>query len=134
MIGEWRVAEPSILRAGGQEATLGGVIWVISSALDWTGWPTALLLLASLVIVPLGLGLVTRSDPHARECWFDRMRFRLLLPAALALVMAFALPPGFPAATLSMPWLAVTGLVAWYGINRLRRGRRSVADLCQDAG
>jgi hypothetical protein len=57
------------------------------------------------------------------------------LPAALLLGWAFLLPQGLPAAALSLPWLATTGLLALLGLARAWHHRRGpLAELCIDAG
>ena len=67
------------------------------------------LLLAPLLLVPLGLRLLDQVAPGASP----RSRLQVaVVPAATLLAAAFALPPGGPAAALSMPWLIVAGLVA----------------------
>ena len=93
-----------------------------------------MLLLASLVIVPLGLGLVVSSDLRDRRVWPWRMAVRLQFPAALALMASVALPAGPLAAVLAVPWLVTTGLVALHGLWRLWRGSRRTSEVCLDAG
>jgi len=107
-------------------AAAGGAVW--AALLLWrppspgeAGWADALLLLAPLALVPLGLRLVPPDEPRgaAAGCW--RAALALQLPAALALAAAFALPPGAAAAALALPWLAVAATMALYGLTRLRR-------------
>ncbi len=102
-----------------------------------TGWAVALLLLAPLVLVPLGLRLV--EPPDGRAAWAFRAAVVLQAPAALALVGAFALPAGPAAGALAVPWLAVTGLAAVAGLARLWRRRRrrddgGIEDVALDLG
>jgi MFS family permease len=114
-----------------RSAGLGAVAWVAALVL-WPRWEVALLLLAPLVVVPLGLALAASPD---RQPWPWRAAVWLQLPAALALLGAFALNTGPWAALLAVPWLAVTVLAALHGLVRLRsRGPGPVEELCIDAG
>jgi len=115
-------------------APAGGVAWVAGLLALRPGWPEAMLLLASLVVVPLGLGRVAPSDLRDRRVWPWRAAARLQLPAALALILAFARPPGPLAAGLALPWLVVAGLVALSGLLRFWRGSRRTAEVGLDAG
>ncbi len=69
----------------------------------------ALFLLAPLVIVPLGFRLLEVAVPGSRPPGFV---LGAALPAAVLLVVAFRLSAGPAAATLAVPWLAVTGITA----------------------
>jgi hypothetical protein len=119
---------------------LGGVIWI--AAVVWvrpspfdTGWAVVLLLLAPLVLVPLGLRLANRPPENGGVSLLLRAAATLQLPAAVLLVLAFALPPGDVAAALSLPWLLTTGLIALAGLLRIRkRGLVPWEELCLDAG
>jgi hypothetical protein len=73
-----------------------------------------LLLLAPLVIVPLGLRVAQwqRSPPPA-----------VVLGAAVVLVLSFFLPRGVAAALLTAPWLVVAAGVALGASARWNRGR-----------
>jgi hypothetical protein len=68
-----------------------------------------LLLLAPLVLVPLGFRLLAVAAPGSEPPTVLRM---VAIPAALLLALSFALPQGPLAAALALPWLGVTGLVA----------------------
>jgi hypothetical protein len=48
----------------------------------------------------------------------------LQLPAALPLMVAFALPPGIPAVLCALPWVLYTGLLALVGLSRWWSHRR----------
>ena len=92
-----------------------------------------MLLLASFVVVPLGLGLAVSADPRSRSMpW--RLAVRLQGPAALALSASFAVTAGGLAGLLALPWLATTVLVALHGVWRLRRGPRTTPEVCLNAG
>src|SRR5437867_3285388 len=97
-----------------RNAWSGLAVWLLAAA--WlhpsplaTDWAVLLLLFAPLVILPLGLGLALRDGSDSP--WL-RSAVRLQFPAACALVAAFALPPGWWAAALALPWLGVTAAVA----------------------
>src|SRR5262245_35559895 len=77
----------------------GGILWILwmsvmkPNPLDST-WGHGLLVLASLVIVPLGMDLVTKRVGSAlvRRIW--RAALLLQVPAALLLGMAYMMPQG----------------------------------------
>ncbi|MFP3941692.1 MAG: YndJ family transporter [Thermoanaerobaculia bacterium] len=120
------------------------------------GWIPALLLLAPLVLVPLGLSLLDRGEPSgpaagpggggsaparcsARPARLLRLAGRLQLPAAGFLAAAFVIRQGSLAAALALPWLAVAGLLALTGLLRIgrrirSRGVRPLAPFVADAG
>jgi hypothetical protein len=100
------------------------LLHALTGALLWAGayfgfepeWELALLWLGLLVCAPLALSL---AGEHRLLRW---ARFAAL-PAAVLLVLAFALGPA--AWPLALPWLAVTGLCALAGMHRLvTRGLR----------
>src|SRR5262249_7945588 len=87
-----------------------------------TAWAILLLLLAPLVLVPLGLqNLVPRFERDMHRSW--TIAARLQLPAALLLSAAFLVDRGLVAAALALPWLGVSGLLAGVGLMKLRRSR-----------
>lgn len=93
-----------------------------------TAWAQFLLMLAPLVLLPLGLRLVAAEQPPS---WLWQMTLAVRLPAALLLGGAFLLPQGLLAAALALPWLATTGILALLGLARLRhRSFVSVGELC----
>lgn len=117
---------PALAKHGASLA--GAVVWVVSllvlrpSPLDII-WAKFLLLLAPLVLLPLGLRLA-RSACSATDDRLDRPWRTVTLaqpPTALLLCGAFLLPQGFAAAALAIPWLATTGLIALLGLARVGR-------------
>jgi hypothetical protein len=113
---------------------IGAAVWVAAcvylhpAPLD-AAWGSVLLLFSPLVLVPLGIRLAGTPS------WPGRVAEILQLPAALLLAVSFTLPAGLEAALLSLPWLAVTGLICLEGLLRvMRRGLRPVTELCLDAG
>jgi hypothetical protein len=121
-------------RFGVWSSVIGAVAWLawiirLRPGPFQAGWAVALLLLAPLVLVPLGLRLA--ADPLRNpKTW--RVAVVLQLPAALLLAASFALPAGKAAAALSMPWLACTSLIALSF--RRPRGTRSAGETCIEAG
>lgn len=68
-----------------------------------------LLLLAPLLLVPLGYRLIGLAAQGSEP----PVRLRMAaFPAAIVLAVAYTQPQGWVAAALALPWLAVTGLVA----------------------
>lgn len=118
----------------------GGIVWtlgvlVLSPSVFETRWAQALLLFASLVLVPLGLPLLTGEEGEgAVERSLLRIATTAQLPAALLLAGALLLTPGWAAAALAVPWLGVTGLLALTGLARVRRrGLGPLSELSIDA-
>src|SRR5262245_23316950 len=121
-------------------AAIGAVAWIDHLALVrpsplQPAWAVSLLLLGPLVLVPLALRLV---EPMEEDGLRARLRWAVTvwqLPAALVLVVGFERPAGTMAAALTVPWVLETGLIALYGLARLRaRGFGPVEELCVDAG
>ena len=124
-----------------RSAAVGAAVWV--AALPFvqpspfeTVWARFLLLLAPLVLVPLGLSLLDREVPVVGP---QRKAFLLcvLLQRWAALLLGFSMvvPERWPAVATALPWLLVTGLLASFGVLRLQwRRPRPLADLCVDAG
>lgn len=75
-------------------------------------------LIAPLFLVPFGLRLLAVATPGAEPPQFA---VRAALPAALLLTLGFMAEPGPVAAALSLPWLAVTAIVALAAGLRLLR-------------
>jgi hypothetical protein len=114
-------------------AALGAGLWTaallaVRPVLLGNAWPRLLLLLAALVLLPLGLDLV--SDGEDSLPWRVVKVFQM--PAALLLGVALFLPQGSVAAGLAFPWLLLTGAVALLGAWRLRR-RDALSDICLNA-
>lgn len=98
----------------------GAAVWLVvalasgSSRLGSLTLIDVLLLLAPLVVVPLGLRVAQwpRSPPPA-----------LVFGSAVALVPSFLLPAGVAAGLLSVPWLAVAAGVAFDACSTWNRER-----------
>lgn len=105
------------------QALLGGVVWLPAVVALGLGWGAAMLLLAGLVLLPLAFVLVRQVDAEPRSvwCWLEWLH----LSAAGALVAAFAFPQGLLPAVLSVPWLLLTGGVAWIGVQHLPQPGRA---------
>lgn len=94
------------MRRAGLAAALGAVLWGAAVARDGVGdglgWPRALVALAALVIVPLGLGL---AAPHGAQVATSAF-------AASLLAASTRLAPGAAAGALASPSLLATAAVA----------------------
>ena len=108
-------------------ALLGGVVWgalaagSLAGRID-LGTIELLLLLAPLVIVPLGLELSARLEIFPQSSSLERYaRHAQFLGAPLA-AASFWLLPGGAAASLASAWALVCGLLGTCGLLRLFRG------------
>lgn len=123
----------------GRISLAGALAWIgFVAAILWrsddSAWVQALLLFAVLVLVPLSLELlVERNEALVVVRWFAWVRLGQL-PAALLLATACWMKPGLVAAALTVPWLALTALLAACGILRAwRHGwARPLGRLCGD--
>ncbi len=100
-----------------------------------TSWAVTLLLFSPLVLFPLLLALLQREWwPVSARRWLKWV-ICLQGPAAWLLVPACIIPQGMTSALLTLPWLAVTGLIAGCGMIRFRsRSQRGLSELCLEAG
>ena len=89
--------------------------WLLIARPDLMGelWPASLVVLAALVVVPLGHGLV------APDTIFEAVS----LPAGIALAVSYLLPPGPVASACALPWVATTAGVSIAAVLRLARQR-----------
>jgi hypothetical protein len=118
---------------------VGAGLWV--ATIPWTGfdpfdtrWAKALLMLAPLVLVPLGLHLLREPWETGAPFLLWRAATVLQLPAAGTLAAAFLLPQGPLAGALALPWVLAASLMALLGLLRLKRlGLRQVSAWCPDA-
>jgi len=121
-------------------AIFGGAAWVALLGLSSAGLlPIGLIelifLLAPLVLVPLGLGLI--AAPRAIKLPEPFMYWaRLLQPFGAALAVAsFCVAPGASAAVLACGWLVVCGLLGLCGLLQLWWDRaKSVHQNCFSFG
>ncbi len=121
-------------------AMAGAAVWIGFVALrapdpQAGAWAHALLLFAALVLVPLALELFAETGETGAPVRLLRVAALAELPAALALVVACGIEPGALAAAATLPWVALTGLLAVIGFLRVRREkwRRPLDGLCADA-
>lgn len=113
-------------RAYDATATLGFGCWLVLAALVGTGvlsldGPATATLgfaLAVLVVVPLVGRLADLPFRTGRRSRWYRAAGWSLLPAALAAVVALSLPTGSVAVLLAIPWLAATGVMAVFALQR----------------
>jgi hypothetical protein len=102
---------------GGLSAVLGASLWLVLAVLAVAGFVSlslidVLLLLAPLVVVPLGIDLLPVAEPQA----LLRVA-RIGQPiAACAVVVAMLLPTGWMAGLLAGAWLIPSGLIGLSGL------------------
>ena len=116
-------------------AALGAVVWLAFAALSALGiLPLQLIehlfLLAPLVIVPLGLGLLDSRDGSPRSLAIGS--FLQPFAATLALV-SFFVPEGELAAVLASGWLCTAVLLGLSGLGFPRKLFRNTSEACFDA-
>jgi hypothetical protein len=98
-------------------AAFGGAFWLAFVAAVGSGWAESLLLLAPLVVFPLGLALLlARNQTPGRAVL--RLATAVQLPAAVILLGAFVLPSATAAIACTLPWLGFTLLLALTGLCR----------------
>ncbi len=104
----------------------GTLVWLLYLLIDRaSGWnyftlTQRLLLLAIVVLTPLALALIPQWAPSPGTLRGLRWVGWLQPIAAIPVVYAFVQPTGMLAASLTLPWLLCTGLVALAGMD-LRR-------------
>jgi hypothetical protein len=100
---------------------VGFALWLAA----WTGLrlplEAAILLLAPLALVPLGLRSIEIPKSTALETALIKWTRWLQLPAATTFALSFSLPQSYAASALVLPWFVVTLLLALAGFLRLRR-------------
>lgn len=95
------------------------VAWRVPNA--WHGaWASALLVFATLVLVPLAWPLFGAGDETGTLRWGRRAQWG----AAVLLSFAVWWPRGAGALALALPWIAVTVLLASDGLAQVWRARR----------
>ena len=127
-------------RWGRLSACLGGLVWLLLFLARIGDSPeTSLMqriaLLGILVIVPLALSLVPRSDSVDEKSLLYRLALLVQPLAAVCAVLSFLLDPGVPAAVLAFFWFCETALIALFGLQRLSQSElRSPAEVSINAG
>lgn len=92
------------------------------------------MLLAPLVLVPMGVEVLRRSAFFAASKTLGAL-VQWQLPAALLFAVAFLLPGGWLAVMLALPWVVVTFVLAWVGAQHLlKAGRRSASEFSLSMG
>ena len=120
-------------------AIAGIVVWELgffwrSSTLIETELINKILLLAVLVIVPLGLNVAATDQDEASSFSFRLAAFAQPFGAA-AVFVSFLLKQGIVAALLASAWLIVAALISLHGLSRLRARRaRVLAEISVSAG
>ena len=121
-------------------AAVGAVGWaafivVHVAGLQADAWAHALLLFATLVLVPLALPLFRDETESAATARWFRLADLAQLPCAILLLVACWLPAGPLSGLAALPWGLFTVLLAAIGLRRMRAGglRRDLDGLCRDA-
>ena len=104
-------------------ALVGAVVWAIilfirTAPAYETELIDKILLLGVLVVVPLGISLVA-SEGTGKGVLIYRLAVIAQPFGATAVIASFFLKQGIKAALLASAWLAVTSLIALYGLSRL---------------
>jgi hypothetical protein len=116
-------------------ALVGGLAWLVVWATLRPEWVVMILLFAPLLCIPMGLALLLDQDEprQASRAW-SLLAFTQPIGAA-SLVASFAVPVGWLAAFLSLPWLVVTTFIGILGLSRLMKiGLTRLPDLSLAAG
>jgi YndJ-like protein len=127
-------------RWSGRSALAGALLWLALIAIPPSDlFPVELieklLLLAPLVIVPLGLSLAVMPGDDGQRALPYRVAVFAQPFAAVLAACSYLLPQGVEAALLASPWLLVTGLIALFGLMRLLSRRAiNAEEICIDAG
>lgn len=105
-------------------ALVGGGVWAIVLFIRTAPAPETelidkILLLGVLVIVPLGLSLVTVPGGNGKNVVLYRWAVIAQPFGGACVIASFLLERGIRAAVLAAAWLAVSSLVALYGLSRL---------------
>jgi hypothetical protein len=108
-------------------AAVGLLVWVTSLVPLQTEWAATWLTFATLVIVPLALSVTTDVISHAPRLW--RLASLAQPLAAIILTVSFSFDPNPITATLAIPWLIVTLLLAGLGLASLRQTGWASLDL-----
>ncbi|MFL5242011.1 MAG: YndJ family transporter [Gemmataceae bacterium] len=131
LLGDYRTNPGSVFRSN---AAIGGLAWIATWALLRPELVVMILLFAPLVCVPLGLTLlVDRKEGQVSRIW---SLLTLAQPFGAAwLIGAFVVPSGWLAAVLTVPWLLVTLISAFLGVQLLVSERlKSPSALSMAAG
>lgn len=127
-------------RWGRRSAALGALLWLLLLLPRIGDSPeTALMqrivLLAILVIVPLGLSLVPAPQSKDRDAWMYQLALLAQPLGAIAAIVSFLIEPGVPAAILAFLWFCETAVIALLGLWRIGHPEfRSAAEVSINAG
>jgi hypothetical protein len=110
-----------------RNAIIGGLVWcclfvgTVGGRLSFA-WIELLFLFAPLVIMPLGLELIGRTEEGMAPALPERIARFIQLPGALLALASFFVDRGGLAATLAGGWFLVCVLLAFGGLLRIIRG------------
>ncbi len=90
-----------------------------------------IVLLAVVVLVPIGLGLLDRAGALTHNYQIKALLQKFVAPSALLSIIAIAIPQGPLAGILEIPWLLTTGIIALSGLLYLKKeGFKNNVVLC----
>ncbi len=111
-------------------AALGLGVWLLTRVLADLNPISSTLGMAVLVVVPLGLSLIVpRPDEVELLGWLSGLQPL----SAVGAVVALILEPRAATSLFTLPWVALTLVVALVGVKRMK-ARSGVADLATGAG
>lgn len=117
----------------GAGAAVWALAWIAPLPNDALPIPR-LLMLAMLMVVPLGLALIAPAEQKGLPWKLFLTLHRAQPFAALLAASSFYLPEGILAGALAAPWLLLCAGVALQGLMRIRaRGFGGAAETCIDA-
>src|SRR3989338_7986377 len=112
---------------------MGGFAWLISP--PQYSMIERLLLLALLVVVPLGLILIRELYIEEETPIIFNMATVMQPISAILVVVSFSYPLGLISGLLTLPWLVCTILIGLFGTMRLFQGKfSSIEDACISVG
>lgn len=133
---DWpRVADVSSVVGGGVWLGLVGLVWTGRASVVAEPHVVLAVALAMLVLVPLLARLADLPFADGSRSWWYGVAVALQFPAAALAVVSLARPAGMITAALALPWFAVTGALAMFGLGRfLPRGLRPLSEVAVSAG
>ena len=117
----------------------GTAVWSCWVAFQWPhplepAWARGVLLLAPLVIVPMGVEILLLTSSFSHSKWL-KLVDNWCLPAAIFFALAYLLPPGWMALCLALPWILATAAMGWAGLIGLWNGAwKKTVEFCFAGG
>ena len=114
---------------------LAWIIWTVGNYQSplHSNWGRMLMLLAPLVIVPIGLNFMSNT-PLLPQAHFTKKIEKWTLPAAICLAAAYLFDQGIAAGLLSLPWFFITLAIAWSGVSGVSTSSANTTQVAISAG